>query len=109
MSTLDERRTDALLLFYADVVEEIRRLDPDNVAHVREVYDARVAVLDGWRKKNEIWAELDGYTVTSDYKRAIERIAEALPTIADDDERSRLEKWGGRSIWNGTSNTTRHW
>ncbi|HEY4312288.1 MAG TPA: thioredoxin family protein [Pirellulales bacterium] len=91
LSALDERKNDPLLVFYADIVERIRQLDPDNAAGVRAIYDARVAALATWREKNEIWTQLEKDRDAKDYTGAIARIERALSSTEDASERWRLE------------------
>jgi hypothetical protein len=92
LSALDERKNDPVLVFYADIVEQIRRLDPDNAAGVRAIYDARVAALAAWREKNDIWTQLDNDSRAKDYAGAIARIGTALSSTEDASERWRLER-----------------
>ncbi len=91
LSTLAERKDDPVLVFYGDVVDEIRRLDADGGTGVRKIYDARLAALAEWRKLNEIWAQLEEDNAAKDYKRAIARIDAALSGVTDLKERNRLE------------------
>lgn len=91
LGKLDERRDDPVLVWYGDVVEEIRKLDAGNSGGLRKPYDERIAARDAWRKRETVFTQLDRFKNSKDFPQALALIDETLPGVQDPQIRWRLE------------------
>ncbi|MBX9787725.1 MAG: thioredoxin family protein [Pirellulales bacterium] len=91
LGTLTEREDDAVLVFYANEVDEICRLDADNACGLRAVYDRRRAARDAYLSQEAVFRELDRFKAKESYPDAIAYIDSVLPNVGDSAMRWRLQ------------------
>jgi thioredoxin-related protein/tetratricopeptide (TPR) repeat protein len=91
LGNFDERGNDPLLVWYGDVVAEIRKLDADNAGGLRRSYDERIAARDAWQERETVFRELDKFSKAKEYPQALALIDKTLPGVKDPEIRWRLE------------------
>lgn len=91
LGSLKERETDALIVFYSNIIDEICKLDSEDKAGLRMIYKSRQQKLDDYVKREHLYKALDKYTEEKRYDDAIVYIDKTLPAISDPEMRKRFK------------------
>jgi thioredoxin-related protein len=92
LGSLKKRETDALIVFYSNIIDEICKLDSEDKAGLLTIYKSRQQKLNDYVKREYLFTELDKFDKESKYGDAVKHIDRALPLIADSDLRRRFKK-----------------
>lgn len=92
LGSLEVRQDDPVLTLYANEVEQITRLDADNAQGLHAKYNARIAARDAYRRREEVFKELDKLKKEEDWPEAIAYLDKQLRAVNDGAIRWRLEQ-----------------
>lgn len=91
LGSLKERETDALIVFYSNIIDEICKLDSEDKAGLLTIYKSRQQKLDNYVNREHLYKELDKYDSEKRFNDAITYIDKTLPTISDPEMRKRFK------------------